>query len=68
MCGGGWLKEKRQASGGCWEKAQFVLKGSHNLNFRFTVKGMATFDGLLLFLSPFFIFLMPRHTIKVKEI
>lgn len=36
--------------------------------FQIYCKGMATFDGLLLFLSPFFIFLMPRHTIKVKEI
>ena len=48
--------ERGREAGGCWEKTQFVLKGSNDLNFTLAVKEVMVFDGWLLLLS-FVIFL-----------
>lgn len=64
MCGAeGGVKGERRGNGRrMLGETVFVLKGSDDLNFRFTVKRR----WHLFLLSSFVIFLKPRHTTKVK--
>lgn len=64
VCGaeGGAKGERRGNGRRMLGETVFVLKGSDDLNFRFTVKRR----WHLFLLSSFVIFLKPRHTTKVK--